>query len=465
MKESSSKKTLRKLPEGPLVAWYGDDFTGAAAVMEVLAFAGLPSILFLDVPTREQLDRFPDIRNIGVASTARARSPQWMSETLPAAFDQLKGLGPQLVHYKVCSTLDSSPDTGSIGRAIEIGAERFNTTVVPVLIAVPQMRRYQCFGHLFASAGDSIVRLDRHPVMSRHPVTPMTEADVSLHISKQSDKLNTGLLSLEDLKADETVSLSGFSDGNKLTAVTIDSLDAATDAAAGRAIWEAREESPFVVGSQGIEFALVEYWRQNGLLPATSAPAGIGRSRRMATVSGSVSPTTADQIAWSRANGFACIEFNAVKVCGGPEELEAEIEQVVERSLAALSQGTDPLIFSAAGPDDPAVERFRQAVAASALDMPSANRKVGEALGHILKRVLERGDVRRAVVSGGDTSGYATQLLDIFALSALAPTIPGASIFQAHADGPMDGLELALKGGQMGTPDYFGWVRDGGGPR
>ncbi|KZM52146.1 type III effector [Labrenzia sp. OB1] len=456
---------MRKLPEGPLVAWYGDDFTGAAAVMEVLAFAGLPSILFLDVPTREQLGRFPDIRNIGVASTARARSPQWMSDTLPDAFDQLKELGPQLVHYKVCSTLDSSPETGSIGRAIEIGAERFSPTVVPVLIAVPQMRRYQCFGHLFASAGDGIVRLDRHPVMSRHPVTPMTEADVGLHISKQSDKLNTGLLSLEDLNAGDTVSLSGFSDGGKLTAVTIDSVDAATDAAAGRAIWEAREECPFVVGSQGIEFALVEYWRQSGLLPVTSAPAGIGRSQRMAIVSGSVSPTTADQIAWSKANGFACIEFDAVKVCGEPEELEAEIEQVVERSLAALSRETDPLIFSAAGPEDPAVERFRQAVAASSLDMPSANRKVGEALGHILKRVLERGDVRRAVVSGGDTSGYATQLLDIFALSALAPTIPGASIFQAHADGPMDGLELALKGGQMGTPDYFGWVRDGGGPR
>jgi uncharacterized protein YgbK (DUF1537 family) len=69
------------------------------------------------------------------------------------------------------------------------------------------------------------------------------------------------------------------------------------------------------------------------------------------------------------------------------------------------------------------------------------------------------------VISGGDTSGYATQQLGIFALSALAPTIPGASLFKAHADGPMDGLELALKGGQMGSPDYFGWIRDGGGLR
>ncbi len=79
--------------------------------------------------------------------------------------------------------------------------------------------------------------------------------------------------------------------------------------------------------------------------------------------------------------------------------------------------------------------------------------------------ILNQSGIRRAVISGGDTSGYATQRLGIFGLSALAPTIPGASLFLAHADGPMDGLELALKGGQMGSPDYFGWIRDGGGIR
>ena len=47
------------LAEGILVAWYGDDFTGSAATMEVLAFAGLPSVLFLDLPTPEMLARFP----------------------------------------------------------------------------------------------------------------------------------------------------------------------------------------------------------------------------------------------------------------------------------------------------------------------------------------------------------------------------------------------------------------------
>ena len=137
-------------PSEPLVAWYADDFTGAAAVMEVLTFAGLPSMLFLEPPTAEQLARYPGLKGVGVASTARTQSAEWMKGELPGIFAQLEALKPALVHYKVCSTLDSSPQVGSIGCAIEIGAVQWAPAAVPVLIAAPKMRRYQSFGHLFA---------------------------------------------------------------------------------------------------------------------------------------------------------------------------------------------------------------------------------------------------------------------------------------------------------------------------
>jgi uncharacterized protein YgbK (DUF1537 family) len=55
--------------------------------------------------------------------------------------------------------------------------------------------------------------------------------------------------------------------------------------------------------------------------------------------------------------------------------------------------------------------------------------------------------------------------LGLQALVALAPTVPGAALCAAHGTGPHDGLEIALKGGQMGSDDYFGWIRAGGGPR
>jgi uncharacterized protein YgbK (DUF1537 family) len=41
--------------------------------------------------------------------------------------------------------------------------------------------------------------------------------------------------------------------------------------------------------------------------------------------------------------------------------------------------------------------------------------------------------------------------------------VPGAALNKAHSDDPAHrDLELALKGGQMGKPDYFGRIRAGG---
>lgn len=446
-----------------LLTWFADDFTGAAAVLEVLAFAGVQSILFLQVPTEEQLNRYSHLQAIGVASTARAQSPEWMAENLPAVFDALQALNPQLLHYKICTTLDSSPTIGSIGRAIEIGNDRVGSDAIPVLVAAPQMRRYQFFGHLFASLGDAVYRLDRHPVMARHPVTRMTESDVAMHISAQSERLSTSFMSIEDIAAAKLPEQP--QESKSISVFAMDCIDELTELAAGKLLWERRQQNRFVVGSQGVEFALVRHWIQSGLLKAQSPPKSVGRSNGMVTVSGSVSPTTAEQISWSRANGFSAIRFNVCTACEDGSELENEIIRVVNEGITALEHNIDPLIFTAEGPDDPAVTNLIDAVSASGKAMSEVNKSIGLALGTVLHRMLVQSNVRRAVISGGDTSGYVIQQLGIIALSALAPTIPGASLSRAHADGPMDGLELALKGGQMGSADYFGWIRDGGGAR
>jgi uncharacterized protein YgbK (DUF1537 family) len=130
----------------------------------------------------------------------------------------------------------------------------------------------------------------------------------------------------------------------------------------------------------------------------------------------------------------------------------------------ALAQGRDPLVYTARGPDDPAVARLAEARARTGLDAEAANEAIGSALGRILARTIRETGIHRAVISGGDTSGHASRQLGLYALTALAPTIPGASILRAWSDDDaFDGLELALKGGQMGGEDYFGRIRDGGG--
>lgn len=175
------------LPPGLLLAWLGDDFTGGAAVAETLAFAGLPTAMFLEPPDAATLARFPGLRAVGLATTARAETPEWMDAHLPGLYAALLATGVPLLHYKACSTMDSAPGIGSLGRALELGLAATGEACAPILFASPEMGRYQAFGHLFAAEPGGIHRIDRHPVMARHPVTPIDEADIARHLAQQTD--------------------------------------------------------------------------------------------------------------------------------------------------------------------------------------------------------------------------------------------------------------------------------------
>lgn len=447
----------------PRIAWLGDDFTGSAAVMEVLTFAGLPSVLFTGLPDATLAARFAGRGGVGIATTARSHGPDWMEAELPPLLRWLDALGPALLHYKICSTFDSAPEVGSIGRAIEVALRVRPSLAVPMLTAAPAMRRYQVFGHLFAGTPEGVFRLDRHPVMAHHPVTPMTESDLLRHLAAQTD-LAGALVDLEALAGDPAARVAAaVAEGARI--LSIDCADAASEAAAGRLIWENRAAMGLVAGSQGVEYALVRHWREAGLLPPPPPPRSAGAVDRIAAVSGSVSPVTARQLGWAGAHGFALLPFEAAAACGSAAELAAEEARLVAAATEAAARGASPLVHSAAGLDDPSVARFRAALSASALPPEAANRRIGEALGRILDAVLRRTGLRRAVISGGDTSGHGMRQLGLRALEAVAPTIPGAALCRAHGPDPHDGLEIALKGGQMGSDDYFGWIRAGGGPR
>src|SRR5580765_2036122 len=175
-----------------LLTFYGDDFTGSTDALEQLTLGGIRTALFIEPPTPAQLEMFPGLQAVGVAGKTRSMMPNAMEHELRPALKQLKALGARHVHYKVCSTFDSSPEIGSIGRAIDIGTEIFRAPFVPVLVAVPALGRFTVFGQHFARYGigsnGEIHRLDRHPSISKHPITPMTEADLRLHLANQTTK-------------------------------------------------------------------------------------------------------------------------------------------------------------------------------------------------------------------------------------------------------------------------------------
>ncbi|WP_029351058.1 four-carbon acid sugar kinase family protein [Bosea sp. 117] len=448
------------LPEGRLVAFYGDDYTGSSAVMEVLSFAGIPTVLFLGLPTPGQIARFPEARAFGIAGVARSQSPEWMEANLPAVFRTLAALDAPLSHYKVCSTFDSAPHVGSIGKAIELAEPILGGAWHPLVVGAPAIARYQAFGNLFAAIEGNGYRLDRHPVMARHPVTPMHEADVRLHLGKQTD-IPIGLVDFVALKKGEGDIRLAREHAAGARILAIDVLDDETLVEAGRLIWEHRGNRLFTVGSQGVEYALVAHWRQAGLLPAAGQDIAAPERERIAVVSGSCSPITAGQIAFALGHGFEGIRLDATRAVDALA-WQSELERGAREALRALGEGHDPLVFTASGPDDPAVPALGEAIVASGAEVGEVNARIGDGLGKVLDRLVRDARLKRAVISGGDTSGHAGMALGIYAVTALAPLAPGSPLCRAYADDAHDGLEIAFKGGQMGRPDFFFAAKAGG---
>ncbi len=444
----------------PLVGWYGDDFTGAAAVMETLAFAGVPAVLFLDVPDEEQIRRFASCRAFGIAGIARAKSPAWMDRELPRIFRALAGFGAAIGQYKVCSTFDSAPAIGSIGHAASLAAPILGGAWTPLLVASPAVGRYQAFGNLFARADGAIWRLDRHPTMRRHPVTPMTELDLRVHLARQTPA-PIALIDLVAMKAGRgDAALAAAREGGA-EIIALDVVDDETLREAGRLIWEHRGERLFAIGSQGIEEALIAHWRSMGLLGAAPQPPHAGPVERVAAVSGSCSPLTAAQIDWAAAHGFRAIRLDAAGAVD-PARWEGLVQDAAAAALASLAEGYDPIVFTARGPDEPEAGALGAALAASGADADTVHGRIGDGLGRILAEIRRAARIRRLIIAGGDTSSRAAGALGLTALTAAAPTVAGAALFEAHeADTAAPRLEIALKGGQMGSEDYFARIKAG----
>ncbi|MDP9813418.1 uncharacterized protein YgbK (DUF1537 family) [Rhizobium tibeticum] len=434
-----------------LVSYYGDDFTGSTDVMEALASNGVATVLFLDVPTPEMLARFKDCRAIGIAGTSRSETPAWMQQHLSPAFEWLKSLGAAICHYKVCSTFDSGPEVGSIGKAIEIGRATFGQSIVPVIVGAPQLKRYTAFGTLFAAYQGRIFRIDRHPVMSRHPVTPMDEADLSIHLARQTRVpiMVADLVAITSTDADARIDALAL---NASGILLIDVNSEATQEAAGRQLLRLTCRSgSFVAGSSGVEYALLRAWRHNGLISESSVEfPDVGRVERLAVVSGSVSPTTERQIRSAVDDGFESVALDPLALVS--EDGERCVDGAVQAGIHKLKEGKSVIIHTALGSS------------ADIDKLQGARHKLGRSLGTVLRRLIESEGLSRAVIAGGDTSSHALRQLKIDALTTLLPLpqTPGSPLCLAHGDyQPTNGLQIALKGGQVGTDGYFAQIRDG----
>lgn len=412
-----------------LYGWYGDDFTGSTDTLATLAERGFRALLFLHQPSETQLAAAGPLDAIGIAGASRAMASEAITAELTEIGRFFAGQGVGLMHYKCCSTFDSAPHVGSIGAAVAALKPFFPNPLVPILGGQPNLGRFCLFGNLFAAAGDGTIhRIDRHPTMSRHPVTPMAEADLRRHLAAQG---LTGI-GLVDYRAyaDDPIALAELSTGN--SAVLFDVASEDDLAAIGTSLAMSLESGPMLaVGASSVARAFAAGHGKR----AAVAPTSDAKRRKAGPVLalvGSLSPVTRAQV--EAAKGYATLSVDAGRLLSD-ESYGAELRAA---ALSKLGQGDVMLV----------TQRPEGA--------PAAAGAVAEATGSLLSAIIAEARLGRLVVAGGDTSTMAIRALPLWGLSYRGPCVPGAPLCRAHSDDArLDGLDIVLKGGQMGPPGFF----------
>ena len=429
----------------PKLAFYGDDFTGATDTLATVARAGYSALLFLRIPTERQRRAAGQLDCLGIAGAARSMQGAEQQAELQTVGHYMAQLGAPVTHYKTCSTFDSAPHVGSIGVAASTLRKTMDVApFMPIVGGQPNLHRYCVFGNVFAAfqAGGQAYRLDRHPTMSRHPVTPMDEADLRRHLARQGlEQMALIEYPSYDLEPEAFDTLLDEAIDSGPDGVLFDVDHASHLPVIGRAIWQRALTKPLLaIGPSSVAQALLAYWRSVGDAPAVAAASAWTGSAYgpVFVLSGSMSPVTASQIQ-------AAISYERIAIALDVLMSSNAIgrEALLSRITESLAAGRHVLAYTSA-PDNESAARHYQ---------PSA---LAKACGAFLSQVLDRAKPRRIGVAGGDTSSYAIKALDAWGLSYKGQVDAGAALCCIHSDQPhLAGVEVMLKGGQMGSAAVF----------
>ena len=450
-----------------LISFYGDDYTGTAATAEALSQSGLPAVIFTEPPSPSYLERhFPGVRAVGISGTARTLPAQDLPQVLAPIFLSLKAYQSPVYIYKVCSTFDSSENVGSIGRAIELGVEIFSPDFIPILPAAPKLGRYTVFGNHFAAVGDrEIFRLDRHPSMANHPVTPMGEADLRQHLAQQTN-LNSGLINILEI-AEGPQRINSRIDDHLAADAALIFFDCLSDEDLNvvcETVFEKTRDtkSLFFVGSQELGYGLTAALKKTGVF---SEPARIDTSEKVGDIrgpvlvlSGSCATVTGEQILWAKNNGFLDLPIYPHNLLDSAQR-PSERMHIVASAINMLAEGKSVILHTAIGPADERIAAMNRAIEQLSLTHSEANDILGRELGAMAFEILTGSAVKRVAISGGDTAGRIQKMLRIEALQISATIGIAAPLCYVYSRLPeINGLEIAFKGGQIGSTDYFNQV-------
>jgi uncharacterized protein YgbK (DUF1537 family) len=406
-----------------LLGAVADDFTGASDLANTLAKGGMATMQFVGASAGAA----PSECEAGVVALKTRSIPavQAVSQSLEAA-RWLLDQGCRQIIFKYCSTFDSTPD-GNIGPVGEALCDLLGSDVAIVCPAFPATGRRLFMGHLFV--GD---RLLNESGMEKHPLTPMTDADIRRWLRRQTQD-DVGHVPLDAVRGGPALAAAFEAEakaGRRL--VVADAVSDADLMTLGAAIADHR----LVTGGSGIALGLPRNFRASGLL--SDSPTPLPEVQGPAVVlCGSCSIASQRQVA-------TYLETAAGLAVDPSELMRGEMTAERAADWVGRRDGRGPIVYSTAAPEAVAgvQQHFGRAEIAAAIE---------RFFGDVARILADRG-MRRIVVGGGETSGAIVEALGLRSLHIGSEIDPGVPALVADRHGP---LGLALKSGNFGAPDFF----------
>ena len=415
-----------------LLGCIADDFTGATDLAAMLVAQGMRSVQLLGVP--DAGDAIPDADAIVVALKSRTAPPADAVADSLAALAWLQTAGCRQFFFKYCSTFDSTA-TGNIGPVADALVAALDAGFALACPAFPANGRSVYQGHLFV--GQALLN---ESGMERHPLTPMTDANLVRVLGRQTDG-TVGLVGFATVSQGPVAirrAMTTLKEQGRRYAI----VDAVTDAHL-HDIGAAARGHALLTGGSGVAIGLADNIRSAGQLPARDdADALPNVSGHAAALAGSCSRATLLQVATARAH-MPTLELDPLAT----PDAAALTAQAVEWLRGRLSSA--PVLVAASQPPE------QVAALQSRLGRDAAGALVERALSDIAAHMVEQG-VRRLVVAGGETSGAVVTRLALHRLRIGPQIDPGVPWTYAEGrDATRPAMLLALKSGNFGTPDFF----------
>ena len=411
-----------------LLGCIADDFTGATDLASTLVKGGMRAVQVIGVPGASE--PIPEADAIIVALKSRTAPARTAVAESLAALAWLQRAGCRQFFFKYCSTFDSTED-GNIGPVADALTEALGSGFALACPAFPTNGRTVFQGHLFVGS----VLLNASG-MEKHPLTPMTDANLVRVLSRQT----TGTVGLvpfavvNDGAAAIRKAMTGLKEQGRRYAI----VDAVTDAHL-RDIGTAAEGHALITGGSGVALGLPENFRRQGLLVSGDVGVLPTVAGGAAVLAGSCSRATLFQIGNARS-AVPTLELDALATPDAAT-LAAQALAWVDGKL-----GTTPVVIAASAPPD------KVAALQAKLGREAAGALVERALADIAEGLVARG-VRRLVVAGGETSGAVVQRLGVRSLRIGGEIDPGVP--WTYAEGSGAPMLMALKSGNFGAPDFF----------